>query len=98
MNIPKKIKIGGHYLEVKIVAPKEIDNEGSYDRWHRNIRLRDRIINNEDSEAEAFQHEIFEAIKHLFGLEAIPHRDLTVLSEVYFSVLRDNQLNFLDDA
>ena len=93
MKIPEKVKMGGHMLPVSFHDSRNIDNEGEFQRYHRLIRLRKEADIRQDTIDEVFQHEIFEAINVIYNL-AIEHKSLTVLSEVFFSVIRDNALDF----
>lgn len=93
MNIPSKIKLGGHTIKVKRSPASEIDSAGEYNIFHQLIRIMKDPDIPQDRADEAFQHEIFEAIKYINDLD-IGHKDLTVLSEVFFQVVRDNKLRF----
>jgi len=96
MNIPGKIKLGGHNIDVRQVSTDEIDGAGEYRRYYNLIRL--RVDDNpESSIAETFLHEIIEAIKSHNNL-TLDHTHLTVLSESLFQVLRDNKLYFNDEV
>ena len=92
MNIPKQIKIGGHTVDVDIVSLRDTEKDhGSFDSVYMVIRLTEGRP--ESRMAETLLHEIFEAIKHLNNL-SLEHKDLTVLSEGLFSVIRNNNLRF----
>uniref|UniRef100_A0A6M3J1P9 Uncharacterized protein n=1 Tax=viral metagenome TaxID=1070528 RepID=A0A6M3J1P9_9ZZZZ len=93
MEIPEKIKLGGHEIQIRFETTKTVGGAGEYNHYHQLIRLRKEPDTPEDAEAEAFLHEIFEAIK-LFNNIELPHVSLTVLSEALFQVIRDNDLDF----
>lgn len=93
MNFPEKIKIGGHYIRLKIVEFEDIDNEGEYNHYTRIIRIRKDNGVPESVKAECLLHEIFEAISRTNNL-GLDHTILTVLSESLFQVIRDNGLDF----
>lgn len=93
MKIPDKLKIGGHILPISFHDSRQIDNEGEFNRYHRMIRLRKEADIRQDIIDETFLHEIFEAISVVYNL-AIEHKSLTVLSEVFFATIRDNDLDF----
>lgn len=95
MFISEKLKVGGHRVGVSFHTSKSMDNEGDYNHYHRHIRLRKDPEISQDTIDEAFQHEIFECIDKLNNLQ-IGHTALTVLSEVFFQVVRDNNLDFRD--
>jgi len=92
MKIPNQIKIGGHKIKIRRVRCDKEKNMGSFDNWFRSINLNIDDIN-EDSLAETFLHELFEAINSLYNLSC-DHKNITVLSEVLFAVIRDNHLRF----
>lgn len=92
MKIPKRIKIGCHWIRIKKVRSNEIQERGIYNSWYQLIKLNcdDNIKSAID---EAFLHEIIEAIVKIYNL-SIDHTHLTVLSEIVFTVIRNNQLDF----
>jgi len=93
MNIPEIINIGGHIIKIREETTETLDNPGVYDNYHNLIRLRVERDTPEDNVSEAFLHEIFEAIKAKNNLE-LSHKDLTVLSESLFQIIRSNRLDF----
>jgi len=95
VNIPKAIKSGGHWIKVEKVPTRNIDNSGTFDTYHRLIRIREDVGIPESVIAETFLHEILEVIKICNNLE-IDHTHLTILSEHLFQIMRDNRLNFSD--
>ena len=93
MNISNRIKIGGHPIRINFVSSAEILSAGEYNDYHKIIRLRKEMDTPESAVSEAFMHEIFEGIKCQNNLD-IDHTTLTVLSEGFFQVIRDNGLDF----
>ena len=93
MKIPGRVKIGGHVVSIQVVDSSEIDDSGTFNDYHKKIRLREETDTPESAVAEAFMHEIFEGIKVQNNLD-VGHTALTVLSEVFFQVIRDNNLDF----
>lgn len=93
MKIPDKIKVGGHLIPVVFQDSRDLDNPGDYNSYHYRIRLRKESDIRQDILDEAFLHEIHEAIDKIYNLE-IDHRSLTILSEILFAVIRDNDLDF----
>jgi len=93
MKIPDSIKLGGHTIKIEKVMTKDIDNGGEFRDYFNLIKLRNNFDSPESSIAECFLHEIIQAIRVKNNLE-IDHTHLTVLSEVLFQVLRDNELIF----
>jgi len=93
MNIPKNIQNGGHNINIEFATSATIDNPGEFNAYYQQIRLRKEDDTPEDAIAEALLHEIFEGIKHFNNLD-IQHKDLTVLSEGLFAIIRNNHLQF----
>ncbi len=92
MKIPSTVKIGAHVIEVGRHTRKESDDTGYYDRDLDRISIR-RVDIHESRASEILLHEVIEAIKYKYGL-ILEHKDLMVLSEVLFQVMRDNELSF----
>ena len=93
MDITGNLKIGGHNITTEFATSATINNLGEFNTYHQQIRLRKEDDIPEDAVAEAFLHEIIEAIKHFNNLD-ISHKDLTIISEGLFQVIRDNKLRF----
>lgn len=92
MKLPKKIKIGGHTIKIKQVKSDTLKNHGSYDNWYKEIQI-NIDSTTESTQAEALLHEIIEAIKGVNNLD-LDHKDLTVISENIFAVIRNNKIDF----
>ena len=92
MIIPKSIMIGGHKVEIKLENRRELEKLGDFDIWFDLIRINNDGLS-EDRQAETFLHEIFEAITTFYNIE-IEHQSLTTISEVLFSIIRQNNLDF----
>ncbi|MCK5347358.1 MAG: hypothetical protein KAR20_28305 [Candidatus Heimdallarchaeota archaeon] len=93
MDIPKKIKINAHNIGVETCDSKDVNSAGQYDEYHRIIKVRSDDDVPESKQAEAFMHEIFEAVNAIDQLD-MNHFVLTILSESLFQVIRDNKLRF----
>ena len=93
MLIPNEIFIGGHSIEIKKVGSDILKNPGHFDSWYHLIKINIDDAK-EDIQAEALLHEIIEAVSTIYNL-GLDHKDLTVLSEVLFAIIRNNKLNFL---
>ena len=93
MKIPDKIKVGGHWITIEKVGDKELESDlGSFNNWYQLIRI-NKTDTDENLQAETFLHEILEAIKKKFEIET-KHQDLTIISEILFQIIRDNNLDF----
>lgn len=97
MNIPGRIKIGAHRVTVQIADSSEIDDSGTFNNYHKKIRLRKEADTPESAVSETFMHEIFEGINAQNNL-GVNHTGLTVLSEGLFQVIRDNGLDFREES
>ncbi len=98
MNIPSEIIFGGHVVRIRLLSNEDIvssDYTGSYIDREKLIRLDNSPDLPESVQAETFMHEIDEMIKHTFSLD-ISHKDLTVMSEARFAIIRNNKLDFTD--
>lgn len=93
MNIPDKIKVGGHIIKIEKVRVQDIDSPGEYNGYFKLIRLRNESDTPESGISEAFLHEILECIKMTNNLQ-IDHTHLTVMSESLFQIMHDNKLSF----
>lgn len=93
MEIPKKLKIGGHDIKVEFSDTAHLDGKGEFNSYHNLIRLQKEIDTPEDNIDECLLHEILEAIKKKNNLE-LSHIELTVISEMLYQVLHDNKLSF----
>jgi len=93
MEIPNNIKILGKSITVKKVHPIDIDGSGDWDGTWQTIRLEsiDDPKFPESKMAEAFLHEIIEALNDFCDLK-IPHQTISTLSETLFQVIRSNNL------
>ena len=92
MKIPEEIMVNGHQIKVIKVKSDVEGNPGVYHTWYQTIKI-NVDDNTEDMQAEAFLHEIFEAIRNKFNLK-IEHSELTLISEVLFDTIRRNGLDF----
>lgn len=88
MIIPKKLKIGGHIIKVKVEA---CNNMGEYDATKNEITI---LKSAPQSQKEStLIHEIFHALNTtLSGGHNFSHSLLDSLSEQFYQVLSDNKL------
>lgn len=96
MHIPQYLKILGHIITVDQLQTKNAGNPGEYAPYHGHINIRVDEDIPKDTIVEALLHEIIEVINDKCDLQ-MQHGVLTVLSEVLFSVLQDNDLMILHD-
>ena len=104
MKIPERLKIGGHWYEVKYPYHfLERDGMVGQQDWHlKEIRIGDTDgCGNQAAEsriAVTLIHEILHACDYITGHRMFEEKEgenkLEGLSEVLFQVLRDNDLNF----
>lgn len=87
-SLPKKLKIGGHIVKVRLV-PLE-DKCGEWDSYRNEININDAHPASQKS--AALLHEIFHACNPTFGSEQLSHSLLDSLSEQLYQVLSDNNL------
>jgi len=95
MKIPKQIKVGGHIIKVERHKENENDNLGFYTSFHEIVSVRDDLPIGSKA-TEVFLHEILEVIKMKYDIK-IDHKDLNIVSEILFAIMRENNLNFGDD-
>ena len=94
MKIPNKIKIVGKTFTVEIrdrLKEDGSDRLGSILYGQQKIIIDSSIL--EEAKDQTLLHEIVEGIINLFDLE-IEHKDLSILSEALYAVLKDNNLRF----
>ena len=94
MKIPNKIKIVGKTFTVEIrdrLKEDGSDRLGSILYGQQKIIIDSSIL--EEAKDQTLLHEIVEGIINLFDLE-IEHKDLSILSEALYAVLKDNKLRF----
>ena len=96
MNIPDKIKVGGHWIEVRkeLHGRDMTDGMAQHHSWYDLIKIR-MDDTSESKQAECLLHEIFEDMNKRFELN-LSHQSLTTLSEVLFQTIRDSDLDFRD--
>lgn len=94
MNIPNKVKIGGHNYAIKF---KNLDrDEQASNCGYCKPSLNEIVINTEitgQQQASTLLHEIIEVINWLNQLELEHHKIQSIESTLY-QVLRDNNLRF----
>ena len=93
MRIPEVLKVMGHEFAVSYdgnLIAKEAAN-GTCCTNTKEIILSPHL--GESSTAEVFLHEIFEAMVQMLQIE-MEHKDLSAMSELLFSIMRRNGLDF----
>lgn len=94
MKIPDKILIGGHQYPVEVTqGDSRFFHAGDLNTWTQEIRINTSDNHPESAQAEAFLHEIIEAINHDNELK-LEHRNIAVLGTQLFAVIRNNNLDF----
>ena len=93
MNIPKSIKVGGHTIKVIVGSQRPFEKQGASIDWHNEIYIIDDYDSPESNMAEGFLHEIVEQINSKYEID-LEHKQITVLTQALFQVLRDNGLDF----
>lgn len=91
MIIPKKIKIGGHYVEVKISSVDTVGNMGGYN-YGKQVIIIDKSVNESQTE-ETLLHEIVEAINLMYEF-GLPHDKIQTLGCVLHQIIKDNPKMF----
>jgi hypothetical protein len=92
MKIPKKLKIGGHEIEVRRATTSRL---AAFDLGIHEISISADGSFPESKLSEAFLHEIIEGIMVLNDLKCKDdHTEITTLSEALFAVIRNNDLDF----
>lgn len=94
MNIPEKVKIGGHIYAVDLVSPNEVEGNNGV-TW---LKLQKILIDKDvpkDRQDSVLIHEIIEVINNDYELE-LPHRTIQCLEEVLHQVIKDNPSVFGD--
>jgi hypothetical protein len=87
MTIPKKLKIGGHVITVKL---KKMTDCGAFYNAKNLIEIREDLP---QSQKEAtLIHEIFHAINSVFGDSESSHVILDSFSEQLYQILVDNKM------
>ena len=91
MKIPKKLKIGGHSYEVKLVEARRavhmnLDSAGSTSS-HRNHVIEIDLNLAQTSKEQTLFHEIFHAIN-----SELEHSLLESLSQQLYQVFKDNDM------
>jgi hypothetical protein len=87
VNIPKVLKIGAHYVTVKVTPDVPNDNCGQYDIKKNEIQLNENQV---QTQLEAsLIHEILHAINITMS-----EQDIEFLSQALYQVIKDNKLVF----
>ncbi len=99
MKIPKRIKIGGHWVKVKYpyVFKDSLDNVGQTDYTERFILVASMYKGTalcESEIAETFFHEILHQVVSIYSGDQLEEKVHAQISQGLFQVLRDNDLDF----
>lgn len=85
MQIPKKLKIGGHHYTISLVDSEEIHDCGLQNRARNTIKIRSDLPQSQIE--ETLIHEILHAINGDLKEETVDF-----LSMAIYSILKDNKL------
>jgi hypothetical protein len=90
--IPKKLKIGGKWVEIKLVEGEEHFPDGEFGMaiFKQNIIKIDSSQKPEE-QMSTLLHEIIEYINYMFELK-LEHSDIMCLEVALYQVLKDNKL------
>jgi hypothetical protein len=87
MNIPDKVKIGGHTWEVKTIHEDEMqDNAITYFNSHT---IKINGTKPKSRQESAFIHELIEVINFHYGIN-MEHQNIEILEETLYQVIIDN--------
>ena len=101
MKLPKKIKVGGHWIDVKTRPSLDNGNTSGYYLYRTNlILLADKVIEDPDSKKLltpsvqskqiTFLHELIHAIDFIYNSNSLSEKEIDRLSEGIYQVLKDN--------
>lgn len=90
MEIPSKIKIGGHYVNI-VHQEMPMDRFGASDTVVGKIYVNSMAC--ESQQGSTLLHEILEHINTCCDL-SLAHGQISVLEEMLYQVLKDNKLHF----
>lgn len=90
MKIPKKLKIGGHWVNVVLDEhmPEGLDAEYQSDK----LLIRIDAHNPQSIKESSLIHEIMHVLNGTFDSDTLGHSLLDSLSEQLYQVLKDNNL------
>ena len=89
MEIPKKIKIGGHI--VKVSCKEKLENLNGDFNWETNTIRIDKSLPQSQKESTLI-HEIFHVLNTTLDEIPLGHALLDSLSEQFYQVLSDNKM------
>ena len=90
MVLPKRLKIGGHIIKIKIVSANDIPENESPGFWS----IDENIIYIEDKLPQSQQEvSLIHEILHVFNAVS-DHEKLEFLAQALYQVLKDNNLYF----
>ena len=91
MKIPKRLKIGGHIVTVKIVEIPKEDCDGDFSTYGNLIRIDKRLP--QSQREVTLIHEIFHALNSVIDdKNPAAHSLIESISQQFYQVLKDNKL------
>ena len=91
MKIPSKVKIGGHWLKVELVAEKQVqyDKMGTLCHWENRIIIQKDLV--ESKRISSLFHEVLHEIDKQTFLD-LSEKQVTIIAEGFYAFLTDNGL------
>ena len=94
VNIPKKIKVGGHEYSVLFVNnDTRFAKSGDVCPYTKTIKINNGDLAPESQIAETLFHELIEIVDSSCELK-LDHSAISILSEQLFAIIRNNNLDF----
>jgi len=94
MNIPNKLDIFSHEVQVDWVSSEQHNTSGSYSEYYNTLNLHPLTEGlSESAQAETFLHEILECINAKLDL-GLKHYQISSISTGLFHTIRNNNLDF----
>lgn len=90
MDIPNKIKIGGHWFDIQLKTEKDgYDRQGSLFRWWNRIIIQSDLA--QSKKETALFHEVLHEISGQMDI-GLNEMQVSILSECIYQFLIDNEL------
>lgn len=97
MEIPNKIKVGGHDVKVETNVKFDSPQSAGYSNLSEAIiRISEGM--SPDSVAQTFLHEILHLVERVYCPTKVKEEVIEQLSEGLYQVLKDNRLKFWDSV
>lgn len=87
MKIPKILKIGGHYITVRVTPDVPNDNCGQFD-----IKKNEMLLHSEQ-EPTQLEASLIHEIMHAINI-TLPEDQVEFISQALYQVIKDNNLVF----